>query len=66
MEMIVNLVGALGISNYWATLIVNAIMAGDTVTQLLAVFGSFGLTATLISTIRDLIKKIGKQQTIAY
>ncbi|MDF9759184.1 circularin A/uberolysin family circular bacteriocin [Peribacillus simplex] len=66
MEMIVNLVGALGISNYWATLIVNAIMAGDTVTQLLAVFGSFGLTATLISIIRDLIKKIGKQQTIAY
>ncbi|MFJ7930092.1 uberolysin/carnocyclin family circular bacteriocin [Peribacillus sp. NPDC096448] len=66
MEMIVNLVGTLGISNYWATLIVNAIMAGDTVTQLLAVFGSFGLTSTLISILRDLIKKIGKQQTIAY
>ncbi|MFJ7938112.1 circular bacteriocin, circularin A/uberolysin family [Peribacillus sp. NPDC096622] len=66
MEMIFNLVGALGISNYWATLIVNAILAGDTVTQLLAVFGSFGLTSTLISTLRDLIKKIGKQQTIAY
>ncbi|MED4117244.1 uberolysin/carnocyclin family circular bacteriocin [Priestia megaterium] len=66
MEVIVHLVGTLGISNYWATLIVNAIMAGDTVTQLLAVFGSFGLTGTLITTLRGLIKKIGKQQTIAY
>ncbi|MDW8514902.1 uberolysin/carnocyclin family circular bacteriocin [Priestia flexa] len=66
MEVIANLVGALGISEYWATLIVNAIMAGDTVTQLVAAFGSFGLTGTLISTLRKLIKQIGKQKTIAY
>ena len=58
--------GALGISEYWANVIVSAIEAGSTVLALISLFASFGLTSALILTAQSLLKKGAKKTAVAY
>ncbi|OHR66947.1 hypothetical protein HMPREF3291_00805 [Bacillus sp. HMSC76G11] len=58
--------GAIGISQYWAGVIVSAIEAGSTVLALISMFGSFGLTSALIISAQQLLKKGFRKTAVAY
>ncbi|WP_241475213.1 circular bacteriocin, circularin A/uberolysin family, partial [Priestia flexa] len=66
MEVVAYIAGALGISEYWANVIVTAIEAGSTVLALISMFASFGLTSALILTAKSLLKKGAKKTAVAY